>query len=78
MKTEEYISPQQKREVTEALEKMGATLPCARCGKSKFSIKGFQRVFIESTSETSDPYFRCVVIGCDNCGNIALHTTRRS
>ncbi|PXA02834.1 hypothetical protein DDZ13_15105 [Coraliomargarita sinensis] len=66
-----------KKRIIKELEKRDATKPCARCGNNSFTIlEEFSRVEQQTDFQNlrlGGPSVPCVVVGCNNCGNMNLH-----
>jgi hypothetical protein len=76
------MSPEQAREVIQALRARGVTLPCPRCGNNDFTLlEGFfnQPVSGDLTAASgtmafsSGPTVPSVVTACSKCGFLSQH-----
>jgi ribosomal protein S27AE len=71
------LSPEQKRKVVEALEKVGARLPCPRCGNNNFTLlDGYfnQPVQTELAGLVlGGPSVPSAVVVCTRCGYLSQH-----
>lgn len=66
-----------KKEITEALQKKGATLPCSRCGGTDLAVlDGFPSSMVQMNTEqiiTEGNKIPSAGIVCNKCGNISNH-----
>lgn len=66
-----------KNEITEALQKKGATMPCSRCGSIDFGVlDGFPSSVVQIDSEqviTEGNKIPSAGVVCNKCGNISQH-----
>lgn len=72
-----FLSEEQQKEISETLERLGATQPCPRCGNNSFGVVGG---LINQTVQTTfpdvlvgGPIIPCVAVVCGQCGYLAQH-----
>lgn len=71
------ISADQNKKVIDALDRVGANLPCPRCGKRNFAlVDGYFNHPIQTSLNglvIGGPSVPSVVVVCNNCGFISQH-----
>lgn len=73
----ESITPELKMAIAKKLEDRGATLPCPRCGSTKFSI--IDGLFNQTLQTTLDgfvlggPSIPTAIVACNKCGYLSQH-----
>jgi len=63
-------------QIIKALESKGASLPCPRCGQSKFEIVGETFIALQkdpSSIVIGGPSVPTAIVACSHCGNIWQH-----
>lgn len=63
-------------EITDILTEKGVSMPCPRCGHSRFSIVGESFISIQEnpgTMVTGGPSIPTIIVACDNCGYVTQH-----
>lgn len=71
------LTPEQKRQIIDTLDKKGARLPCPRCGNNQFTLLDG---YFNQTLQTSlgglvigGPSVPSAVVACSRCGYMAQH-----
>jgi hypothetical protein len=71
------LSKEEQDKIIQALDRVGATKPCPRCGNPTFSLVGgyFNHFVQQSLSGVSlgGPSIPTAVVVCSNCGWVAEH-----
>lgn len=71
------LSKEDQDRIIQALELVGATKPCPRCGNSTFSlVDGYFTHFIQKSLggvNLGGPSIPTAVVVCSNCGWVAEH-----
>lgn len=71
------FSEEIKKEITDALQKKGATQPCSRCGGTDFGVlDGFPASLVQMDSDqpaTEGNKLPTAGVVCNKCGHITQH-----
>lgn len=71
------LSKEEQAKIIQALDRVGATRPCPRCGNATFSLVGgyFNHFIQQSLSGVNlgGPSIPTAVVVCSNCGWVAEH-----
>ena len=72
------MTKQDKQKYIQILNDKKATLPCARCGNTNFSIlDGYFRHEVQQKLDGNisfgGAHIPCLAVACENCGNISMH-----
>lgn len=71
------LTPEQKHRIVEALAKVGARLPCPRCGNTNFTlVDGYFNQPVQAELGglvLGGPSVPSAVVVCNQCGYLAQH-----